>query len=161
MRQFCTATSLYNLPCLTCPDRYNVSCAVFKLVEGQDVQQTEAAIEEYRKANYAEIVANDAKKVFVTCMEAKMYQCLRVTQCACCVLIVQLHCCLQRGRVQPRITGPAVNPADPQASGQSQPSAAAYTADQRSCTRCALAYADIPQFTVTTDAMFAMYAHLP
>lgn len=37
--------------------------AVYKLVEGQDVQQTEAAIEEYRKANYADIVANDAKKV--------------------------------------------------------------------------------------------------
>lgn len=27
------------------------------------MQQTEAAIEEYRKANYADIVANDAKKV--------------------------------------------------------------------------------------------------
>lgn len=35
---------------------------VYKLVEGQDVQQTEAAIEEYRKANYADIVATDAKK---------------------------------------------------------------------------------------------------
>ncbi|KAL3140152.1 hypothetical protein ABBQ38_004429 [Trebouxia sp. C0009 RCD-2024] len=71
---------------------------IYKLVEGQDVQQTEAAIEEYRKANYADIVANDAKK---------------------------------RGRVQPRITGLAVKPAEGQAATQSQPSAAAYTADQR------------------------------
>ena len=37
--------------------------AVFKLVEGQDVQQTEAAIEEYKKANFGNIVANEAKKV--------------------------------------------------------------------------------------------------
>lgn len=37
--------------------------AVFSLVEGQNVQQTENAIEAYRKANYDSIVANDAKKV--------------------------------------------------------------------------------------------------
>ena len=37
--------------------------AVFSLVEGQNVQQTESAIEAYRKANYDSIVANDAKKV--------------------------------------------------------------------------------------------------
>lgn len=35
---------------------------IFKLVEGQDVQQTEAAIEEYKKANFGNIVANEAKK---------------------------------------------------------------------------------------------------
>ena len=53
---------------------------------------------------------------------------------------LHLMYCLQRGRVQPRITGPAVNPADSQAAGQSQPSAAAYTADQRSHICCAIAY---------------------
>ncbi|DBB06427.1 hypothetical protein WJX77_005234 [Trebouxia sp. C0004] len=35
---------------------------IFKLVEGQDVQQTEASIEEYKKANFGNIVANEAKK---------------------------------------------------------------------------------------------------
>ena len=37
--------------------------AVYNLVEGTDVQKTEAAIEAYQKANYGDIVANDAKKV--------------------------------------------------------------------------------------------------
>ena len=37
--------------------------AVFKLVEGQDVQQTESSIEEYKRANFGNIVANEAKKV--------------------------------------------------------------------------------------------------
>ncbi|KAL0036231.1 hypothetical protein WJX79_009171 [Trebouxia sp. C0005] len=35
---------------------------IFKLVEGQDVQQTEASIEEYKTANFGNIVANEAKK---------------------------------------------------------------------------------------------------
>ncbi|KAA6422086.1 MAG: hypothetical protein FRX49_07837 [Trebouxia sp. A1-2] len=40
----------------------NIAFAVFKLVEGQDVQQTEASIEEYKTANFGNIVANEAKK---------------------------------------------------------------------------------------------------
>lgn len=35
---------------------------IYNLVEGTDVQKTEAAIEAYQKANYEDIVANDAKK---------------------------------------------------------------------------------------------------
>ena len=49
---------------------FDVWNAVFSLVEGQNVQQTEAAIEEYRKANYDSIVANDAKKVSFACYGA-------------------------------------------------------------------------------------------
>jgi len=43
----------------------DIAFAVFKLVEGQDVQQTEASIEEYKKANFGNIVANEAKKVLL------------------------------------------------------------------------------------------------
>lgn len=59
--------------------------AVFSLVEGQNVQQTENAIEAYRKANYDSIVANDAKKVSsVNLTSLQVMLCLadRVHACA-------------------------------------------------------------------------------
>ena len=63
---------------------------VYNLVEGQDVQQTEAAIEEYRKANYADIVANDAKKVGSTQTLVNTF----VAQAGCCRMQQQRHTCL-------------------------------------------------------------------
>ena len=53
--------------------------------------------------------------------------------------------------MQARITGPALNTADSQAAGQVQPSAAAYTADQRFHACCAVAYRFLAIHTCIRD----------
>lgn len=68
--------------------------AVLSLVEGQNVQHTEAAIEEYRKANYDSIVANDARKVMMPQLlhNAPTLHCLRSRpnmQGCCCSVVGQ------------------------------------------------------------------------
>ncbi len=62
----------------------NIAFAVFKLVEGQDVQQTEASIDEYKKANFGNIVANEAKKVLLYSTSCKKWEAMHVLHgCAC------------------------------------------------------------------------------
>jgi len=62
----------------------NVAFAVFRLVEGQDVQQTEASIDEYKKANFGNIVANEAKKVLLYSTSCKKWEAMHVLHgCAC------------------------------------------------------------------------------
>ena len=56
------------------------------------MQQTEAAIEEYRKANYDSIVANDARKVSLHAMQHQAHE--RVCQ----VRHEHVTLLLQRGR---------------------------------------------------------------
>jgi len=66
---------------------HNMFFAVFKLVEGQDVQQTEAAIEEYKKANFGNIVANEAKKVLLYSMSCKKWEIMHELHgCACQII---------------------------------------------------------------------------
>lgn len=65
----------------------NIAFAVFKLVEGQDVQQTEASIEEYKTANFGNIVANEAKKVLLYSTACKKWEPMHELHgCACQII---------------------------------------------------------------------------
>ena len=41
----------------------NLFCAVYNLVEGEDVEAIEARIAAYQRENYESIIQNDARKV--------------------------------------------------------------------------------------------------